>query len=176
MCEKLSHNEHWCASMCWCSPTQHTTDITLWQLQSTSWKAINGIVGTFQHHRHHMSQNTSYKVHQYTEHVYMLALTLQFSPSSWTMIWYMPPASQLPPTWTTKDTVPMLIRAYLLRAPISMASIPMPRLASWLPPLRTCSALCLRCSPETPLLEQALVPPGRKRWFTSSELIAVLFS
>ena len=66
-------------------------------------------------------------------------------------------------TLTTMAIVHTLMRACLQRAPTSMVSIPMLRLGSWHKLQRICSALFLRCSPET---RQELVqqePAGRRR-------------
>ena len=68
------------------------------------------------------------------------------------------------PTWTTVATMPTLMRTSHQRAPTSMVSIPMLRLGSSPPPLKTSSALYLRCSQEMHLQEEEVAPPGRKRF------------
>lgn len=68
------------------------------------------------------------------------------------------------PTWTTVATMPTLMRTFHQRAPTSMVSIQMPRLGSSPPPLKTSSALYLRCSQEMHLQEEEVAPPGRKRF------------
>ena len=78
---------------------------------------------------------------------------------SWILLLGLP----LLPIWTTLATMPTLMKTSLQRAPTSMVSIPMPRLASSPLLLKTSSAQYLRCSQGMHLWGEGVVLPGRRR-------------
>ena len=95
--------------------------------------------------------------------VCMLTIFIFYCVCSLTMSWCMPLDSQHLQTRTLLVIVPTSTKTYHQRALTSMASTPMPRLDSWHKHQRICSALSLRCSPETHQEPVQLAPAGKRR-------------